>query len=235
MYYLAQSLPLSEATADKLLGANFLSLALIALVMVVAMFLLFVWMNNRRQAADDKRQEAYDKRQDAFLKTVIGDESPLVQAQKKVASILEKSEERSEQRTVALESLGEKTDTQTAAINNQTRVIEVQNLNHNSYQTLVSDNLSDVAAKTEANTASIEAFKTDMSLRMDHMSEQIEEILKDRSDCAGFRTEWRAFREDVLERLQPPVNAISNTVIVPEQTLTVNVSADVLPDEKKIA
>ena len=77
---LAQTLPVSEATVDKLLGANFLSLALIALVMVVGMFLLFVWMENRRQGREGRRQEAYEKRNDAVINAIVGERSPVVMA-----------------------------------------------------------------------------------------------------------------------------------------------------------
>lgn len=79
-------MPLNEATVDKLLGANFLSLALIALVMVVAMFLLFVFMDYRRQQADNRRQ-------DAFLRVFTDEKSPMVTNSRRVADVLDKTVE----------------------------------------------------------------------------------------------------------------------------------------------
>jgi len=227
MHYLAQSLPLSEATADKLLGANFLSLALIALVMVVAMFLLFVWMNARREAAEARRQDAYDKRQDAFLKTVIGDDSPLVKAQRAVTDILEKSEKRAEERTSALQVLVQKTDVTNelsrqsiTAIDNQTKVIEVQNLDHNNYQTLVTDTLSAVNTRVDGLETSVNTNTENIAA----LTEQIKALvakLDDKAACADAEERMRKFRDEIKALLTeqqakktdtlPAVNVIPDT------------------------
>lgn len=104
-----QSSGLSPETVDKLLGANFLSLALISLVMTIAMFLVFVLMNNKRQAADDKRQ-------DTLIKLFTDTDSPLVKSSKAATSAIELGNQRSEDWKKSIDSLASKTDEETAKI-----------------------------------------------------------------------------------------------------------------------
>lgn len=165
-FYAQTTVTAAQEAADKLLGANFLSLALFALILVIGMFILFVWLEGKRQARDAQRQDANDNRQDAFLKTVVGENSPLVAAQNRVAAVLEKSEDQAAKRTDALLALGQKTDHQTEVINktlvaieDQTKVISAQTLDQNNYQVLVSDNLHNHGLRIEQNTESIAALK----------------------------------------------------------------------------
>lgn len=78
---------------------------------------------------------------------------------------------------------------QTVVIENQTKVIAVQNLDHNNYQTLVSDGMSAVKEQVAANTESIAA-----------LSEQIKALvdkLDDKAACADAEERMRQFRDEI--------------------------------------
>lgn len=183
----AQTTLTTEATLDKLLGANFLSLALIALVMVVAMFLLFVWMNNKREAANDKRQ-------DALIKVFTDDKSPMVISNNRAANAIELGNSRSKEQTEALIALGEKTDKQTNSIEAQTGVISGQSLDLRNYQTLVSDNLNNHSDQIAANTANIAALKA----AIEALPAQLREVIEDKLFCAGVEETINQMRDEVL-------------------------------------
>lgn len=185
-----QQLPISDANVDKLLGANFLSLALIALVMVVAMFLLFVWMNNRREAANDKRQ-------DVMIRIFTDEQSPLVQSSVRSATAIEIGNTRSAEQTNALVALGHKTDQQTASIEAQTSVVSAQSLDFRNYQTLVSDGLSNHSTQVENNTAVVAALK----VSIDALNIQIREVLQDTLACASIELSINRLRDEVSDFL----------------------------------
>lgn len=171
---LFQSTGISDATVDKMLGANFLSLALIALVMVVAMFLLFVWMNNRRQMADDKRQ-------DAFIKLFTDEQSPLVQSNKHAAQAIEIANQRSEAQTAAFDKLSSKTDEQTGMISGLKEEVTKQTIGLRDFTNFQKTNNDQLAGLTEtidsrfqSLQATIEGF--DVTLRT---------AIQDKTVCAG--------------------------------------------------
>jgi len=167
---LFQSTGVSDATVDKLLGANFLSLALIALVMVVAMFLLFVWMNNRRQIADDKRQEVFNKMWEASISILTDESSPLVQNSKHAAVAIDIANQRSEAQTTALDKLSDNTDEQTKMLSglrsdvaNQTTGLK----DFTNFQKINNDQLVGLSEDVNALRNSMDAFSLDLKAAID--------------------------------------------------------------------
>ncbi len=115
-------------------------------------------------------------------------------------------------------------NTSTAAIDNQTQVIQVQNLNHNAYQTLVSDGMSAVQAQVAENTAGIADMKIELKESIAALTEQINALvakLDDKAACADAEERMRAFRDEIKALLTqqqakktsdlPAVNLIPDT------------------------
>lgn len=220
MLFLAQStptIPLGQEQFSALVQGGAISVLLIVALSV----LVYLW----RRPASSPVDEAL-----LINSKLMGRSEDLrVKSEERFNTIIDKltaiQETSTQQRHADHEANIAELQKQTSVIQDQTHVIEVQNLNHNSYQTLVSDNLAAHTTQIDANTATILALKTDMTLRFDHLSEQIEELMKDRSDCVGFKSEWKAFKDEVLGRFPPPVNAIGKTTVtVPEQPLKVDAS-----------
>jgi hypothetical protein len=103
------------------------------------------------------------------------------------------------------------------------------------FQKLNNDQTADVGKKVETLTTtvdkipeSITSLKADITARIDQISEKLDELLKDRADCTGFKAEWDTFRRDVLDRIPSAASAISSTVVnIPP--------ANVFPDDDEAA
>lgn len=89
---------------------------------------------------------------------------------------------------------------QTGAFEEQTKAIKTQGFDFKSYQSLVSDGLHTQTqqleaniAKTEANTAAINALRT----TFENFPQQIIEAISDKALCAPLLSEFAALRADV--------------------------------------
>lgn len=118
---------------------------------------------------------------------------------------------------------------QTAAINNQTSVIEGQGHDLRAYQTLVSDNLSAHTEQITTNTANIAELKTSVNSNTESIAALTEQIkalvdkLDDKAACAEAEERMRQFRDEIVELVtkQHDKRATSELAIVP----------NVLPDD----
>ena len=98
---------------------------------------------------------------------------------------------------------------QTAAIEKQTSVIELQRIDQSAYQTLVSDNLSAHSTQVEANTREIAELKKSI----DALTGQITEMLNKRDDCADVAGKVDELKEKVDLLLQAPTNAVATVFV----------------------
>lgn len=127
-----------SAIADKLIGQDFLTLALLVIVVLCITLALFVYMNFRRQTSDDKRQ-------DSIISLFTDDKSPFVKNAAQTTAAIEAQ-------TAALIALGVKTDNQTSAVSS---AIEVQTKSQNDNQLAIASTLLDVKKETAENTENI--------------------------------------------------------------------------------
>lgn len=88
----------------------------------------------------------------------------------------------------------------------------------------LNDEVSALKTSISANTDGI----ADLKENIEHLSAQIDELIRGRADCAGFKSEWETFRTDILEKLQPPTIAVSNVVL---PLAPANVTRDDAPAE----
>jgi hypothetical protein len=112
----------------------------------------------------------------------------------KLATIVEQN---ASQAKLAMQSVDNNTTEmtkQTAAIERQTSIVQLQGQNLNSYQILVSDTLSAHADKIEANTASVQAIKASI----DTLSNQIRTLLEDKIACADAEERIKKLYEEIL-------------------------------------
>lgn len=131
--------------ANKLIGQDFLTLALFVIVVLSAVLGLFVYMSYRKQVADDKRQD--------ILITLFTDEkSPLVKSVAHSATAIEISNTQTQFMTQALNNLGVKTDAQTATVS---AAIEAQTKSQTDNQIAIANNLNNHNERLDEVTANV--------------------------------------------------------------------------------
>lgn len=102
-----------------------------------------------------------------------------------------------ENNTAEMKKQTEAINTSIAAIDNQTQVIQVQNLNHNNYQTLVSDTMSAVKERVDGLETSVNSNTESIAA----LTEQIKALvdkLDDKAACADAEERMRQFRDEIV-------------------------------------
>lgn len=117
-----------------------------------------------------------------------------VETNSKLATIVEQN---ATQAKLAMQSVDNNTTEmakQTAAIERQTAIVQLQGKDLSSYQVLVSDTLSAHTTQIAENTASVQAIKESI----DTLSNQIRTLLEDKIACADAEDRIKKLYEEIL-------------------------------------
>lgn len=194
---LAQTFPLTSQNVDKFLSLDLPSMVVFLAVIIGLTLLASSYFHGRSQLQTDQQSSV-------VIKFFTDDNSPMVissrqQAEnsKRVAEALEMGNKNSAELTLAIVTLGKKTDEQTGELGKQTAVIETLNTNTNAFSVLISKDLS-VHAE---NISELTKSNMDVNAKIDQLIIKVDQVIKDKQDCMELRGQLDAFKAEFTEKM----------------------------------
>ncbi len=187
MPHLAQSIAITDAVVDKMLGANFLSLALFVIVLIITVFILFVLLESRRATREGKRQEAYEERNDKVIDAIVGKDSPMVQAVNNFTAAMQDVKKTQSETYDAVQRLDK----------NVTERSKLDGEAIDEFRTEVRDNVAAVKTDVASVKGDVAAVKQDIK--------DIRELVEKRlppADCIDVEKQLKIFEERMISRLE---------------------------------
>ncbi len=128
-----------------------------------------------------------------FIPIMIRQMQQLIDNNKQLTKIAEQNADQIKTTETTLASITPELVKQTTAIEQGNALIMSQGIDFRSYQTLVSDNLSNHSTQIEANTASI----SELQMALADLPSQIIKAIKDEMTCETILNEFRNLRNEV--------------------------------------
>ena len=128
-----------------------------------------------------------------FIPIMIRQMQQLVDNNAQLTKIAAQNADQNKATEITLSTITPELVRQTAAIETGNALIMTQGIDFRSYQTLVSDNLSNHSAQIETNTASISELQSALA----DLPSQIVKAIKDEITCETILNEFRNLRNEV--------------------------------------
>lgn len=149
-----------------------------------------------------------------FIPIMIRQMQHLIDNNSKLTEIAKQNADQIKATEDVLASIKPELVRQTNAIEAQTIEIKTQSIDFRSYQTLISDGLSNHSAQIESNTARVSSLE----LAMAALPAQILEAIRDELACTKILAEFQALRNEVTRAVFQQTKVTGTFPVVPNTT-----------------